>query len=215
MSHTDHITTQTAVVPRRQYGLATVVGLAIVALIAVLIYLMAANLDAQTTIKAKDATIAKLSAANDALRDQLIAADLTPVAPSADDIVPEPGEPGADGAEGPQGPAGRPPTAAEIDDALLDYCVTHDDCAGPVGAQGPPGPAGTPGEPGVGIEGPPGPTGATGETGATGAPGADGQPPVSWTWTVGPLTYSCVRSDPFNPGAPTYVCDAQPQPPTQ
>lgn len=98
---------------------------------------------------------------------------------------------------------------------------------GQPGIQGIPGPRGATGKtgaPGVGVKGDSGPQGAKGDTGATGAAGINGtdgkdgkdgtdgkngvagEPPVSWTYTDGGQTFTCTRNDPFDRGAPTYVC---------
>jgi hypothetical protein len=82
------------------------------------------------------------------------------------------------GPAGARGEAGRPPTAAEIADAVSAFCAARGDCRGPVGAVGPAGVAGAAGE--DGAPGPSGPSGrdglngTTGPAGPAGPPGADG-----------------------------------------
>lgn len=100
------------------------------------------------------------------------------------------GATGATGQPGPKGDMGLPgqqgPVGAEGDQGVQGI-------QGPTGQQGPKGDQGEPG--------------ATGATGQQGAPGADGQPPVSWTFNdaLG-FQRTCVRTDPFDPAAPTYTC---------
>jgi hypothetical protein len=84
------------------------------------------------------------------------------------------------GPAGARGENGRPPTAAEIADAVSSFCATRGDCRGPSGAAGSPGLAGADGE--DGAPGPAGPSGrdglngTTGPAGPVGPPGADGAP---------------------------------------
>lgn len=124
--------------------------------------------------------------------------------PSVPPVVGPAGPAGAAGAPGSAGSPGAPGAAGP---------------AGAAGAQGPPGPTGAPGAAGPpGAEGSQGPAGASGADGAAGAAGADGQPgpagadgaagqpPVSWTFAIGPITYTCTRTDPFDPASPTYQC---------
>lgn len=96
------------------------------------------------------------------------------------------GGPGAAGSPGPAGPGGQN------------------------GADGAPGAAGLSGIQGLpGIGGDPGPTGIAGPTGPTGAAGTngvDGQPPTSWTFTIGKTTYLCTHAEKFDPASPTYTC---------
>lgn len=93
--------------------------------------------------------------------------------------------------EGTPGVPGRPPTTTEINDAVRGYCGTRGDCRGVQGEPGPPGADSTV----PGPQGDPGPA------------GVDGQPPQSWTYSD-PLgfTYTCTRTTPFDPTAPTYRC---------
>lgn len=113
--------------------------------------------------------------------------------------------------EGPQGDPGRAPTADEIDDAIVRYCLLRSECRGEVGAAGTNGTAGANGAAGAsgvdGASGAQGEQGPAGPAGADGANGADGQPPFSWTYTdaLG-FEHTCTRTDPFDPSAPTYVC---------
>lgn len=102
-----------------------------------------------------------------------------------------PGAAGAQGLPGPPGPSGangRPPTTAEINQAVTLYCAAHAGCAGtPSQAQvlaavtaycagdrcrGPQGSQGATGSPGAAVTGPPGPSGASGGPGPSGPPGA-------------------------------------------
>lgn len=111
-----------------------------------------------------------------------------------------PGRDGVDGSPGAAGPAGPPGADGST-------------VPGPVGPQGPAGRDGVDGVGVDGIDGGPGPQGPQGDTGPAGASGADGQPPLSWTW-MDPLgiTYSCTRTDMFDPAAPTYSCAPTPKP---
>lgn len=93
------------------------------------------------------------------------------------------GSPGSPGATGSSGAQGPPPTSDQIADAVATYCGAHNGCQGP-----------------------------TGPTGSTGPTGAAGEPPVSWTFSIGTRGYLCTRSDPFDPSAPTYTCKRQPAP---
>lgn len=102
-----------------------------------------------------------------------------------------------EGTPGAAGEPGRPPTVAEIGDAVRAYCAVRDDCKGAKGELGAPGVDGAPGQPG-----------ADGAPGAPGADGASGQPPSSWTYTDGlGFSYTCTRTDPFDASAPTYECN--------
>lgn len=123
-----------------------------------------------------------------------------PTAPAPEAI---PGPPGSRGAAGPTGPTGERGEKGDM---------------GVPGQTGPQGPAGTAGAEGsqgdsgpAGAQGPAGATGPAGPAGAAGPPGADGQPPFSWTYTdaLG-LPYTCTRTDPFDPSAPTYSCAPTP-----
>lgn len=95
------------------------------------------------------------------------------------------GIPGADGADGKPGKDGED------------------------GEDGAPGPAGTDGKDGAqGPQGPPGADGKDGAVGPAGPAGQDGQPPYSWVVynEAGNVIESCIRTDPFDPKAPTYQC---------
>lgn len=162
------------------------------------------------TNQQQSAQIAQLSTNSDALRSQVADLGEHPVAPPADTVTGEPGQPGPTGAKGDKGDRGS--------DGL-------DGATGPVGPAGPTGPPGIPGSdgtPGVngssgpaGDNGQPGPAGADGAPGQPGAdgapgqPGMDGQPPSLWTFTdaLG-VTYTCTRTDPFDPASPVYNCTA-------
>lgn len=86
---------------------------------------------------------------------------------------------------------------------------------GQTGPAGPPGAAGSSGSAGdagpAGVQGDPGPAGPQGPAGVAGPGGADGQPPLSWTYddALG-ISYTCNRTDPFDPSAPTYSCALTP-----
>jgi len=140
------------------------------------------------------------------------ASNCEPTAPSPESI------PGPAGQPGEPGPAGRNATDQQVAAAVSDYCSSRSGCIVP----GPPGPAGKDGTDGTTVTGPAGPAGPAGADGADGAPGApgtpgaDGQPPLSWTYTdaLG-IPYTCTRSDPFDPTAPTYTCTITAQGETQ
>lgn len=128
---------------------------------------------------------------------------------------------------------GTGPTAAQVAQAVATYCTVNGHCRGPAGPSGSSvtGPPGQSGPSGSTVTGPPGPAGNDGQNatsdqvaqavasycadhdqcqgppGHDGADGRDGQPPVSWTYTD-PLgeQHTCVRTDPFDPSAPTYTC---------
>lgn len=146
-----------------------------------------------TRVAQKDARAATDNA--EKLYQQLIDLGKVPAAQKPSEVVP--GAAGATGATGPRGDIGLP---------------------GQTGPQGPPGPTGADGATGAtgtagpsgvqGDPGPAGPQGPAGATGATGPAGTDGQPPLSWTYTdaLG-IQYTCTRTDPFDPAAPTYTCN--------
>ena len=97
------------------------------------------------------------------------------------------GQPGNPGATGPQGVTGR---------------------NGVDGTNGEDGLAGVDGETGTaGVNGTNGADGSPGAAGADGANGRDGQPPQSWTFDFGGITFTCNRTDPFDATAPTYACN--------
>lgn len=106
--------------------------------------------------------------------------------------------------------SGRAPTAREISAAVTAYLRDNPPARGPAGPSGSPGPRG---EPGATVTGPPGPKGEPGKDGADGkdstVPGPKGEqgdtgpPPSSWTFAIGPVTYTC---RPTEPGATTYQC---------
>jgi hypothetical protein len=141
-------------------------------------------------------------------------------APSASlALVPVPGPTGPagpQGSPGASGPVGSPgPTGPSGKSGVNGVSVT-----GPPGAngrQGAPGPTGATGPQGVagpagadGAAGPAGVAGADGKDGTNGTDGTngvDGQPPYSWTYSVGPRDFTCVRTDPFDAAKPTYVCN--------
>lgn len=77
-------------------------------------------------------------------------------------------------------------------------------CVGQAGVNGTAGQPGTDGTPGV--DGAPGTPGADGAPGPAGPDGTPGQPPLSWTWSDARDTYTCTRTDPFDPASPTYTC---------
>lgn len=120
---------------------------------------------------------------------QLLDNGIEPQTPQPSQIVQQ----GAAGADGPQGPRGIPGEDSQVP-----------------GPTGPPGSAGTNGADGSdGADSTvPGPQG---EPGTPGSNGVDGQPPTSWTYTdaVG-IRYTCNRTDPFDPSAPTYSCAPTP-----
>ncbi len=94
-----------------------------------------------------------------------------------------------------------------------------DGADGAMGATGAPGPAGADGKDGVdgqqgsdGLDGSPGPIGMTGADGAAGTPGTNGEPPVSWKFSWMNQDYTCTRTDPFDPNAPTYRCEQDEEP---
>lgn len=212
--------------PRRQYGLGVAVFALLIATLSFIGFLMIRNVDQANTIHAKDALIQQLSESNDALRDQLLEADLQPVAPPAEEIADAypAATSGPPGEKGERGFAGQNATPDMVSLAVELYCAVHNDCTGEPGAAGPPGAVGTQGPPGESIQGPPGDTitgppgadgapGAPGADGAPGAPGADGaagQPPVSWTYSALGMDYRCDRVPDFDPSAPRYTCDIVP-----
>lgn len=170
------------------------------------------------------------------LYDQLLAEGVEPDAEKPKDVVKgTPGPAGETGPQGLQGrsptSAELAQAAAEYCITFPGSCMGARGQAGEQGPQGAPGspgadgisiigPHGEPGDPGAnGQDGAPGANGADGAPGATGPQGepgvdgkdgtngADGEPPFSWTYTdaLG-IPYSCTRSEPFDPAAPTYAC---------
>ncbi|MEU1275348.1 collagen-like protein [Streptomyces sp. NPDC005799] len=113
-------------------------------------------------------------------------------------------------------PAAPDPSRAV--DNLPDRAKVPVPIPGPTGATGPRGPRGLPGQAAPTITPSPGASGASGAPGEAGAPGKDGtngtdgkdgapgQPPVSWTWQYGGVTYTCRRADDFAPDNPRYTC---------
>ena len=132
-----------------------------------------------------------------------------PGVPGKNGVKGAPGPPGARGADG------RPPTQAEIADAVAAYCasgackppgVSRDDvlaavtsycaertCRGPAGS-----------------DGKDGKDGANGAQGAQGSPGADGAPPPQYfQLRYGDFVADCVQTDPV---LRTYTCTSPPIP---
>ena len=116
-----------------------------------------------------------------------------PVEDTDGDVVVVPGPPGAPGADGRDGRRGL------------------DGKEGAAGQPGPPGAIGAQGAPGVGFPGEtgatgeaggPGPAGAQGEPGPAGAPGQSGPAVGSFTFTIGPATWTCADPD----GDLAYTC---------
>lgn len=145
------------------------------------------------TLQQQGSVIATLSANNDALRIQVLEQGETPVAPPAAEVA------------GPVGPQGPGPTEEQVSIAVRAYCASGS-CTGPAGPPGPagqdstvPGPQGPVG-PGSTVPGPQGPEGPAGPS------GADGQPPSSWSYQWLGITYTCTRTEPFDPSTPTYTC---------
>lgn len=97
-----------------------------------------------------------------------------------------------------RGPEGRPPTTAEISAAVSAYCAATG-CSGVSGATGEPGPAGPQGQPGA-----EGPQGVPGTNGVDGAPGPQGEVgpvgPQGEPGPVGPapITMTCTPDDALN-----------------
>jgi len=106
------------------------------------------------------------------LRNQVYALGHKPVVaqPSPVPTTPQAGVKGDKGDTGEQGPG---PSAAQVSDAVQDYCAAHGGCIGVPGQTGAPGADSTvPGPPGpAGPQGDPGPAGATGPQGPAGADG--------------------------------------------
>lgn len=108
------------------------------------------------------------------------------------------------------------PTMLQVAAAIATYCSTNNGCAGPPGSTGPSGAAAPPLTSdqilaGVGAYcdshgGCAGPPGAAGAPGPSGAAGAAGQPPDSWTFPIGPVTYQCDRASGFDLAKPSYTC---------
>lgn len=124
------------------------------------------------SLEARGAVIDELAADQQALREQLLEADIEPVVPAPTEtvreIIRETGAIGAQGVAGrdgitpacwfeqsqcvgPKGDKGDPPTMADLDAAILRYCATNQ-CKGDQGEPGAdstvPGPKGDQGEPG-------------------------------------------------------------------
>lgn len=136
-----------------------------------------------------------LSSYRELTRDCDVAADCVTDAPSVAEVT--------NGAPGDRGPSGRDGRDGDM---------------GLPGQAGQPGQDGTPGTPGRdGADGTNGTNGTDGAAGQPGAPGAqgpsgsDGQPPLSWTYTDAfGLSFTCTRTTPFDPAAPTYQCAPTP-----
>lgn len=80
------------------------------------------------------------------------------------------------GPAGARGEAGRPPTAAEIAQAVEAYCSSRDQCRGVAGQAGAAGSRGADGSPGAnGVQGAPGTDGVPGPTGPQGPAGPQGE----------------------------------------
>jgi hypothetical protein len=123
-----------------------------------------------------------------------------PTAPAPEAI------PGPQGTAGASGPSGATGARGEKGDIGVPGQTGPKGETGATGSEGAAGPAGAQGDPG-----PAGAQGPAGATGATGPAGAAGVPPLSWTYTdpLG-IPYSCTRTDPFDPTAPTYSCAPTP-----
>lgn len=102
-----------------------------------------------------------------------------------------PGRDGKDGAQGERGDVGR--TGTQGSPGLRGETVT-----GPKGEPGADGKDGTDGK-----DGSPGPEGSPGPRGEQGLRGEAGPPPTSWTFDVGPITYTCT---PVESESTTYSC---------
>ncbi|MDJ0337481.1 hypothetical protein [Cryobacterium sp. PH31-O1] len=150
--------------PRKGIGPNIVSGLAVIGLLAAMIFLMVGTTE-------RDAKIDRLSAGNDALFAQVQEQGQIPVAPPAETVT---GDPGTDGGQGPRGFDGPPASAESILASVAGYCALRLDCAGPVG---PVAPALIPRDGVDGTDGTNGMAGADstvpGEKGDTGATGAD------------------------------------------
>lgn len=167
----------------RRLRMLTAAGVALlVALLALVVFLLLTLDRASTRIDSQGQAVSALAGAVDSERSQIRALGGTPNVPAPQVII--------SGAAGPQGPAG----------------VGAAGPSGPVGASGPPG------SPGVSVTGPSGPAGPQGEpgvgqTGPAGQDGAPGSPPAGWSFVVGGVTYDCVPDD--GTPAPHYTCPPQ------
>lgn len=137
--------------------------------------------------------ILTLTADNSALRDQVIELGQRPVAPPAEDRAVEVGLPGPQGPTGSTGPRGF---QGEPGRDGKDGLNGKDGATGAAGQNGQNGTDGAPGQ-----QGAPGPAGVN---------GLNGQAPVSWSFEILGVPYTCVRTDPFNDNAPTYTCTVSP-----
>lgn len=136
------------------------------------VYLALANADLRDQVDEAHGELVQKQSQADALYEQLLATGEQPV------VVPSPGPAGD---TGPQGAPGRPPTSAEISDAVDAFCASRNQCIGP---QGPAGPSGTPGAAGEsGATGPAGADGAPGPQGPQGPAGMDGQSAFPFTFS--------------------------------
>lgn len=184
--------------PTRQ-GVVTVVVVSVVStvLVLILIGLLALRGEVNTQASRADALQTNLDRSQqavDALSQQVKSLGGTPV--DAPTLAPVPGPQGLPGLTivgpmGPMGPPGPPGLAVR----------------GPLGPRGPPGvgTAGRDGKDGADGHGADGAPGKDGTDGAPGAKGDPGSPPVSWTWTDGPRTWTC--ADPDGDGAYTCTSD--------
>lgn len=176
------------------------------------LYMVHSRNDATATATAQQALTNKLAAEIDQARAQgadvkppeqvaqsTPGADVAPKNPTTGDrgdagpVGPagEPGTPGTPGPTGATGATGASATTDMVDQAVSDYCDSHNNCQPTIdqaallravtaycdannNCVGPEGPVGATGS--TGIQGDPGATGATGDTGATGATGPQGDP---------------------------------------
>ncbi|WNM65434.1 membrane protein [Microbacterium phage Phonegingi] len=180
MSDTGPVTAAEVETSRRKANmwtwLARAMGVALlVAVLATVGYLMFSNTALRATLGDSVAENAELRDKVDALYEQVLAAGEEPV------TEPETSTPPASlpGEKGDKGEAGRPPTQAEIVDAVLNVCAQTALCTGPAGqpgesVKGDPGKDGQPGAPGESITGPQGEKGDKGDPGEPGTPGAQG-----------------------------------------
>jgi hypothetical protein len=166
----------------------TVAVLAVLTFLAALVAVSVNNAQLRAENQAMFAAYQSAVADANALRDQLIDAGEDPVVtpPANADMhsgisAPAP-SPGPQGPRGLPGSAGRSVTAAEIAEAVAEYCATGA-CVGPTGATG------APGADGDSVVGPQGPQGPPGESivGPQGAAGPAGPAcpegySVSYVW---------------------------------
>lgn len=206
----------------RRLRILTAAGVSLLmALVALVVFLLLTLDRASTRIDSQGQAVSALAGAVESERAQIRALGGTPAVPPPQVIIS-----GVAGAPGIQGPG---PSDAQVASAVAAYLTAHpvpgvsgEQVAAAVTAYliATPAPSGPSGPPGPGpsdqqvaeavasyLQANPPPSGPPG---AAGKDGANGSPPAGWTFEANGVTYNCVP-DNATP-APHYTCPPQPSP---